>query len=740
MNRHCALLAALLPALCVAAADQVWRADLATTEVRNLYLRHGESADLTARLYLRGTPYAPTNAVAYYQTNGMAQAWWSAPCSIASNTVSVAWTPALDPGADLVSLLIRLDDSAYRAAAMLYLRPSPGAEPNILPAPTQWIDFDKVAWTNAPWALSGHLHSIHDVTNIVPAITLGPRQLSGWSYEPDTVLRLKWISGDIDDLSMRGWWPCSPSGSIVGTAPVETDEHAVVATFFDEGVGVVTASRSPLPGYVLGKQSDRPLADADEFAAHATNMAIHISAVDREAWMSAIDERVPYDIDSRSNLTAVTIGNRIEDSIVGHHSFAQGSQATASGGWSHAEGSSTIALGQASHAEGRGTSAVGDWSHAAGMRSMTAHVDPEGGENIPDDYAFAWQGVRSAFPTPPVYHSHGPGTYNINPVDGPAGFWIGEMSFIDHVKAVAPAPGDYATVSNRAMSALQSFTESDPTVPSWAKDPAKPTYTATEVGAATATHQHAITDVTNFPALAQVATSGSYADLSDKPAIPTIPTVVSAFSNDVGYLYTEIDPTVPSWAKAPDPPSGGADMEDVSNLVAQVVGEAGQSAAATETWRIILADHQRRLDALEDADGTDALTEAQAEQLIQDRMDTLLHDIEEEWGETSGCIPIQTTTCNSTTISANTSGVAANLSPLYATRYYASTASDRTLGFSSFSGVGNNPCILILERFSSVSWPSGARIETAYSYNSGTPNVYAVYQLNGVIYAKRLYP
>ena len=186
--------------------------------------------------------------------------------------------------------------------------------------------------------------------------------------------------------------------------------------------------------------------------------------------------------------------------------------------------------------------------------------------------------------------------------------------------------------------------------------------------------------------------------------------------------------------------AGTPDPTLASNLVATVVAEAGESAAAVQTWRIILADHQRRLDALEDADGTDPLTEEQAEQLIEDRMDTLLYTIENEWGDFSGCIPIQTTQTKSTTISANTSGVAVELSPLRATRYYASTANNRTLGFASFSGVGNNPCILILERFSSVSWPSGAKIETAYAYNSGTPNVYAVYKLNGVIYAKKIYP
>lgn len=36
--------------------------------------------------------------------------------------------------------------------------------------------------------------------------------------------------------------------------------------------------------------------------------------------------------------------------------------------------------------------------------------------------------------------------------------------------------------------------------------------------------------------LAAVATSGSYNDLSNTPTIPTVPTNVSAFTNDAGYL------------------------------------------------------------------------------------------------------------------------------------------------------------------------------------------------------------
>lgn len=47
------------------------------------------------------------------------------------------------------------------------------------------------------------------------------------------------------------------------------------------------------------------------------------------------------------------------------------------------------------------------------------------------------------------------------------------------------------------------------------------------------------------------------ADKADKTELPTVPSVVSAFTNDAGYLteYTETDPTVPAWAKAENKPT-----------------------------------------------------------------------------------------------------------------------------------------------------------------------------------------
>ena len=62
---------------------------------------------------------------------------------------------------------------------------------------------------------------------------------------------------------------------------------------------------------------------------------------------------------------------------------------------------------------------------------------------------------------------------------------------------------------------------------------------SSDLGLASASHSHTVSDVTDFPSLATVATTGDYDDLSDKP---TIPTKVSDLNNDSGFISSEIDP------------------------------------------------------------------------------------------------------------------------------------------------------------------------------------------------------
>ena len=191
------------------------------------------------------------------------------------------------------------------------------------------------------------------------------------------------------------------------------------------------------------------------------------------------------------------------------------------------------------------------------------------------------------------------------------------------IEATSPAPGDYAAVSNAAMTAVQPGSLSitnDYIRTSWADDPtsefaghaneasyADSASTAEWATEASYAGNAGISDFSIYAQkiqfganlsdaktgeemlalnknytdnatsnLARVAHTGSYNDLSNKPTIPTVPTDVSAFNNDAGYLtsYTESDPTVSAWAKQPTKPTytasevGATTAADVYRLVA----------------------------------------------------------------------------------------------------------------------------------------------------------------------------
>lgn len=84
------------------------------------------------------------------------------------------------------------------------------------------------------------------------------------------------------------------------------------------------------------------------------------------------------------------------------------------------------------------------------------------------------------------------------------------------------------TSLEKADTALQSYTETDPTVPSWAKAASKPTYTASEVGAVPTTRK------VNGKALSSDITL-SASDVSALPNTTVIPTKVSQLTNDSNF-------------------------------------------------------------------------------------------------------------------------------------------------------------------------------------------------------------
>ena len=167
--------------------------------------------------------------------------------------------------------------------------------------------------------------------------------------------------------------------------------------------------------------------------------------------------------------------------------------------------------------------------------------------------------------------------------------------------------------------------ETDPTVPSWAKASSKPTYTASEVGAATSSHTHG--NITNGGDITTNATiaSGDRIIINDESAskitnssitfgssttqylanngtwqnIPTVPTKTSDLTNDSGFITSESDPIFTASA------AHGITSTDITNWNNKISepaseGTNGQvlmtNGSGTRTWgSVSTADEKVKL-------------------------------------------------------------------------------------------------------------------------------------------------
>lgn len=215
-----------------------------------------------------------------------------------------------------------------------------------------------------------------------------------------------------------------------------------------------TVVTNAVAGGVVVESDPVALPVAEAALATATNaLALAAGALQADATngMLRVEADTLATVTGRGGTTtrAVTIGSR-GVGAVGVSSFANGMDVVASGPYSHAEGIATTAIGEASHAEGYYTTASGEASHAEGVDTTAS-----GGASHASGFnavasnitAFAWQGVASVPSAEPEYGSHGAGTYNLNPVGGLAGLWIGETNMAATLSGYATT-GAVAAVSN----------------------------------------------------------------------------------------------------------------------------------------------------------------------------------------------------------------------------------------------------------------------------------------------------
>lgn len=141
----------------LAAIPATFKVEVQNPHTLQISAYRGETIDIAVELQNRGKPLAVVNksATLYWQTNGMNQAWWTAPALITDNgNIHATWRPEYDVGAASYRMFIGVtnaNDINYRANFVLRLMGSPGENPNCIKLPISILDFDKITHTNAPW-------------------------------------------------------------------------------------------------------------------------------------------------------------------------------------------------------------------------------------------------------------------------------------------------------------------------------------------------------------------------------------------------------------------------------------------------------------------------------------------------------------------------------------------------------------------------------------------------------------
>ena len=169
----------------------------------------------------------------------------------------------------------------------------------------------------------------------------------------------------------------------------------------------------------------------------------------------------------------------------------------------NANGLVTLSIGGGNVQQG----AFADIDWANGTYFLKTETDPDGGTN------YSITSTQQMLSVPYALYAKEAGN----------GF-SGDYNDLVNVPQIPQIPADVSAFNNDA-GYITGYTETDPTVPAWAKEANKPTY--------------------------------NYSEIVNTPELPTVPTNVSAFTNDAGYLtnYTETDPTVPAWAKEANKPT-----------------------------------------------------------------------------------------------------------------------------------------------------------------------------------------
>ena len=149
LNHLAIIFTAALSVACKGGVPLEWTRRPDSTTPANFTAHQGETLEFCCTFRGFGElPFGDGSDVRlYFQTNGMGEAWWSAPATVSSNEVRAVWGPEMDVGASRWVFFFGTPGVVY-SSAIVRLVPSPGFAPGTLPPPAVFTDAVAAIVTN----------------------------------------------------------------------------------------------------------------------------------------------------------------------------------------------------------------------------------------------------------------------------------------------------------------------------------------------------------------------------------------------------------------------------------------------------------------------------------------------------------------------------------------------------------------------------------------------------------------
>ena len=569
------LLAAALSGL---AEPLQWVCEWPKAKAQQFELYQGEIATFEPTFRINGG--APTNlpvVTVWYQTNGMDRAWW--------HTDGAVFHPTNDVGAATYRFFVDAAGDGgklYRANGTLRMLPSPGFVPNAITPPVAALDFDSIDVSNAPYYTKDETDA--KIVELSP-----PADLSNATNYTDNVATT--LRGEIAAAQPADYATVSNKAMTALQSYTETDPTIYswakaaskptytlneVAPNSENWLGVQGNAGRTIK--ILAQGSGSSPAGGVQITAstlnnnNTTTYAYSGVAVKRNGVNTDFlwDESSPSGIARRAELTSATnstfiaaanytdkaiaeipepdysTGNSALVATIAATAPPPGDYATVSNKAVNAVQSEWITQAEDGYRMGLGDGGLLIDRVDCDEVMFRAKYGPDRvvignnrklGLDATGDLHGMWIGDDPLdVPRNTTLYENGMITRwdasgNLHEITIPTNQSQGTFALTSDI------PGDYSTVSNKAVNAVQtselSSLETDPTVPSWAKASSKPSYSASEVGAAPSSLTSAVSSLSDTVSFIETWAIGDETQLRIENAGQTNATLQITYTNDL---------------------------------------------------------------------------------------------------------------------------------------------------------------------------------------------------------------